>query len=73
MDSGSHKIVALVTKHANDLSRQRFVQDFDYSLSVSRIAFGYRTLLDVLARSLAERLNVSQKWFISHDVTPLEF
>jgi hypothetical protein len=62
--------VALVAQHANDFSRQRLVQDLDHGLSVGLIALGYRTLLDMLTRSFAKRLDVRQKWFISHDVTP---
>ena len=70
VDSRSHKIMALIAEYANDLSRQRIVQDFDHSLPVGGITFGYRTPLDVLAGALAKRLDVSQKWFISHGVTP---
>jgi hypothetical protein len=70
VDPGSHEIVTLVPQHANDFRRQRFIQHLDHGLSVGLIAFGYRALVDVLACSFAERFDVSQKWFISHDVTP---
>ena len=70
MDPGSHEIVPPVAQHANNFSRQRFVQDFDHGLSVGAVTFGNCALLDVLSRALAERFNVSKKWFISHNVTP---
>jgi hypothetical protein len=72
VNTGSHEIVAPVAQHANDFSRQRFVQDLDHGLSVGLVAIGYRALLDVLARPLAERFDISQEWFISHKYDSFE-
>src|SRR5258706_14825340 len=73
MDSGSHEIVPLVAQHANDLGRQRFVQDLVHRLSIGLVAFGYRALLVVLTSSFPLRFAVGRKWFLSHAVTFLQF
>src|SRR5712692_9258495 len=70
MNSRSHEIMALVAQHANNLRRQSFVQQLHDRLSIRPISFSDRALFDVLARAFAQSLDVSQKWFLRHDVTP---
>src|SRR5205807_54380 len=38
--------------------------------AIGGIAFGDRAFLDMTARAFAQSLDVSQKWFVSHSVTP---
>src|SRR5258707_6686985 len=73
IDSGSHKIMALITQHADDLGRQRFVQKFDHRVAIRAIALGHGAVFNMFSRAFAQRFYVSQKWFVSHDVTPLSF
>src|SRR6266571_3014761 len=70
IDSRGHKVMASITQDADDFCSQSFVQDFDHSLAVGAVAFGDRAVFNVFSRALAERFDVGQKWFISHDVTP---
>src|SRR5713101_820196 len=70
INSGSHEIMPLVTQHTDDLRRQRFIQQLGHSPAIGLVALGYRTLLNVLARSFTQSFDVSQKWFVSHGVTP---
>jgi hypothetical protein len=60
----------LVSQHANDLSRQRLVQKFDHRIAIRFIALGHGAVLNMFARACAQSFDVSQKWFVSHDVTP---
>jgi hypothetical protein len=55
-----------IAKHANDLGCERFVQKFDYGFAVGAIALRDSTILDVLSGALAQSLDISEKWLISH-------
>jgi hypothetical protein len=70
MNTGSHEIVPFISQDADDLCRQGFVQKFNYGFAIGAVAFGYSAVLDVLPRSLAQSFDVSEKWFICHDLTP---
>src|SRR2546423_6951132 len=67
MDTASHKVMSLVAQHANDFCRQRVIQKLNNRFAVSFIAFGNCSVFDVFSRAFAQSLNVSQKWFISHE------
>jgi hypothetical protein len=62
-----------VSKHANDLGCERFIQKFDYGFAVSAIALRDSTILDVLSGAFAQSLDISEKWLISHGLTPLQY
>src|SRR6266571_7290422 len=66
IDSRGHKVMASIAQDADDFCSESFVEDFDHSLAVGAVAFGDRASFNVLARALAQRFDVSQKWFISH-------
>ena len=66
VDSGCHVVVPFVPQHANDFSRQCLVQNLDGGPQIDFVAFGNRTLFDVLARALTQSFDISQKWFIGH-------
>jgi hypothetical protein len=70
MNAGSHEIVPFVSQDADDLCRQSFVQKFDYSFAIGCVAFGNRAVLDVPARPFTQSFDISEKWFICHDLTP---
>jgi hypothetical protein len=71
VDAGGHEIMTAVSKRTNDLGCKRFVQKFDYGFAVCAIALGDSTILDVLSGAFAQGLDVSEKWLISHGLTPL--
>jgi hypothetical protein len=58
IDPGRHKVMAFVAQDANNLCRQRFVQQFYYGLTIGFVPFGYRAILDVLAGPFAESFDV---------------
>jgi hypothetical protein len=66
MNTLGHEIVALVSKHTNDLGRERFVEDLDRGLGVATVTRRYGAFLDVLARSLAQCLYVGEKRRVFH-------
>src|SRR6185312_1205793 len=66
MYSAGHEIMAFIPQHTDDLRRQRLVQDFHYRLAIRAVTFGHSAILNVLSRSLAQSLDISEKWFISH-------
>ncbi len=55
-----HEVVPLVAQHANDFGRERLIEKPDDLLHVRAIARGDGAGVDVLARSLAQRLDVGQ-------------
>jgi len=59
-EAGSHVVVALVAQVAHQLRGQRIVEQLNHGFAVGRIALGYRAILDVLARALAQGLFVTQ-------------
>jgi hypothetical protein len=59
-----------ITQNADDLGGQRFVQEFDYRFAIRRVPFSDCAVLDVLARTFAQSFDISEKWFIGHDLTP---
>jgi hypothetical protein len=59
-----------VSQRTNYLRRQCFVQKLDHCLSVGAVALGHGAILDVLSRAFAQSLYISEKWFISHGLTP---
>jgi hypothetical protein len=60
-----------VSKRTNDLGCERFVQEFDYGFAVGAIALRDSTILDVLSGAFAQSFDISEKWLISHGLTPL--
>src|SRR5215217_9034225 len=73
VDAGSHEIMAPVAEHTNDLGCERFVQKFDYGFAVRAITRCDSTILDVLSGAFAQSLDVSEKWLICHELTPLQY
>src|SRR6185369_6429418 len=71
VDAGSHEIMAPVAEDTNDLGCERFVQKFDYGFAVRAITRCDSTILDVLSGALAQSFDISEKWLISHELTPL--
>ena len=61
VDPLGHEVVALVAQHADDLGGQRLVEQLHHRLAVRLVALGHRAVLDVLARALAERLDVGHE------------
>src|SRR5690349_2484420 len=59
-----------VSQRTNYFRCQSFIQKFDDGLAVCTVAFGYGAVLDVFSCAIAQRLDVSEKWFISHGLTP---
>jgi len=72
MYSRGHEIMAFIPQHTDDFGRQRLVQNFHCRLAIRAITFGHSAILDVLSRALAQSLNVSEKWFISHGASLLQ-
>src|SRR2546425_8272153 len=70
MNARRHEIMPLITQYADNLGRQGLVQKLYHRLAVSTIAFSYGAFLNVLSRAFAQSFDVSQKWFVSHSVTP---
>src|ERR1700687_622307 len=66
MNTLGHEIVALVSKHTDDLGRERFVEDLDRGLGVAAVTRRYGASLDVLARSLAQCFYVGEKRRVFH-------
>jgi hypothetical protein len=56
-----------VTKSANDLGCERFIQKFYNSLTICAISFRDSTIFDVLSGAIAQSLDISEKWLISHE------
>jgi hypothetical protein len=71
VDAGGHEIMTTVSKHTNDLGCERFVQKFDYGFAVCAISLCDSTILDVLSGAFAQSFDISEKWLISHGLTPL--
>ena len=61
VDAIRHVIVTFVTQYTDNLSRQGFVQQLEYGLAVCCVSRRNGTAFDVLARTLAQRLNVGQR------------
>jgi hypothetical protein len=61
VDPGRGEIVLAIAQRADDLGRQRLVEELHRELAVDLIAGGDRALFDVLARSPTELFDVSQK------------
>jgi hypothetical protein len=59
-----------VSQCTNYFSGERFIQKLDYCFTVGAVALGYSSILDVLSGAFAQSLYVSEKWFISHGLTP---
>src|SRR2546429_2357613 len=64
MNASRHEVMALVAQHANDLGRQRGVEDLDRRFGVAAVAIGHSAAGDVLPRPLAQRLDVGQEWLL---------
>jgi hypothetical protein len=65
--------MAPVAEDTNDLGCERFVQKFDYGFAVRAITRCDSTILDVLSGALAQSFDISEKWLISHELTPLQY
>ena len=70
VDALGGEVVALVAQHAHQLGGEDLVQDRDHPLAVGGVGVGDRSLLDLLARATAERLDVGQE--LTHG-QPLEW
>ena len=49
---------------AAHIARQRGIEDLDCGFRVTAVAFGHGAGFDMLPRSLAQRLDVRQEWFL---------
>ena len=56
-----HEVVTFIAERADDLGGQRLVEELDDHIRVASISLGYRSLLDVLARALAQSLDVGEE------------
>src|ERR1700741_4206203 len=65
--SAGHEIMASIPEHTNNLGCQCLVQKFDYSFTICAVSFGDSTILDVLSGAIAQRFDISEKWFICHE------
>jgi hypothetical protein len=63
-------VVPFVSQDADDFSGQRFVEKLDGSFAISLVPFSDCAVFDMLSRALAQSFDVSEKWFICHDLTP---
>src|SRR5438128_2471916 len=82
MNASRHEVMALVAQHANELGRQRGIEDRDRRFGVAAIAFGHGAAGNVSPRALAQRLDdgqewllirplcIAQCWFLGHDPSP---
>ena len=80
VEPACHEIMALVAQHADKLRRQRLVQHLDHLLAVGLVGAGDGALLDMLARAVADFLDVggkglhgaglSNKWQIQQRLRP---
>jgi hypothetical protein len=61
-----------VSKRTNNFGREGFVQKFDYGFAVCAIPLCDSTILNVLSGAFAQSFYVSEKWLISHGLTPLD-
>src|SRR5438067_5255967 len=61
VDALRREVVALVAQRANDLGRERFVQELEHHAAVGVIPGSHRPLGDVLPGALAQRLDVRQE------------
>src|SRR3546814_10641355 len=66
VDAGRLEVVILVAQHADDFRRQCLVENLDHGFSVGLVAFGDRTLLDVLARAAPNVLDIGDEWLGTH-------
>jgi hypothetical protein len=73
VDPIRHEIVPLVPQNADELSCQRFIQQFDDGIAISRVALSHCTVLDVFACARAQRFDIGQKWFFSHNRDSFDF
>src|SRR5262245_8511030 len=73
VNTGSHEIMAPVAEYTNDLGCERFVQKFDYGFAIRVITRCDSTILDVLSGAFAQSFDISEKWLISHELTPLQY
>jgi hypothetical protein len=62
--------MTFIPQYTDDFGRQRLVQKFHYCFAIRAVTLGYGSILDVLSRALSQSLDVSEKWFISHGLTP---
>ena len=62
VNARGHEVVALVAQHADDLGRQRLVENAHDRVAVRPIALGDRALLDVPARPRPKLLDIRQEW-----------
>jgi hypothetical protein len=61
VDALGHEVVPLVAQHADDLGGQGLVEQADDGVAVRLVALGDGAVLDVLARPVAERLDVADE------------
>src|SRR5678809_731752 len=66
IDAGGHEIMPFVSKHADQLGGERFIQDSDRCPQISGITFSNGSVFNVLTCAFAQSFNVSEKWFIRH-------
>src|SRR5471030_110998 len=61
VDARGHVVMALVAQHADDLGRQRVVQQLDGGVDVAAVGLGDGTLLDVFARPALDLFDVGEE------------
>src|SRR5262249_12608720 len=73
VDALRHEVMALVSQRTDDLGRERLVEQLHDRVAVCGVPGRDRALLDVLARTLAQRLDVADEGrFIAHVVSPVQ-
>jgi hypothetical protein len=61
MNAGGHEVMMHVAQHADNLSGQRFIQDFYGFIHVAFITFGYGAVFHFANGALAYLLYISNK------------
>src|SRR6185437_7296772 len=60
VDAGGHEVVELIAERADDLRGERLVENPDRLLAIELIVGSHRSFGNMLARTLAERLDLLQ-------------
>ncbi len=66
MNTARHVVVTLIAQNADKLGRERLVEQLDHRVAVGAVAFRHRAAFYMLARALAQRLDVAKKRLVAH-------
>ena len=66
LQTAGHEVVTFVAQNADQFSGQRFVEQAQHLFTVGAVAFSYGAVLDVLARTFAQGLDIRQMQVVAH-------